>query len=150
MTRSLWIIAFAVSVVGCASHPDKRTAHALGIAGIRLEDSEKTVTARLGRPPRTSHLEDYIHTRYEYPGLSVGFAMDSVGEIESTDPRYCTEQGLCPGDSLATMRRLYGEPQTVNREEGPLLEYITPDCTCWYQFSAKAEKIEMVRIVCQP
>jgi hypothetical protein len=38
----------------------------------------------------------------------------------------------------------------VNREEGPLLEYITPDWTCWYQFSAKAEKIEMVRIVCQP
>lgn len=150
MTRTLWIIAFALSAVGCTSNPGTRAAHTLGIAGIRLEDSEKAVTATLGRPLRTSHPEDYIHTRYEYPGLSVGFAMESVGEIESTDPRYCTAQGLCPGDSLATMRRLYGEPQTVNREEGPLLEYITPDWTCWYQFSAKADKIEMVRIVCQP
>jgi len=124
--------------------------HSLGIGGIALNDTEAAVTTKLGAPLRKSEYADYIHTRYQYRGIRIGFAFDSVAEIESDDPLRCTDQGLCPGASVAKMKRIYGTPKIMSREHGVFLEYLPAEGNCWYQFSAVREQIRTVGIVCQP
>jgi hypothetical protein len=150
MKKLLLALIFILPALGCASKPGKPDAHSLGIGGITLDDSEKTVAAKLGEPAKKHEQADYIDMQYEYAQLTIGFASESVGEITSSNPRYCTDQGLCPGDPTSKMRRLYGALIETNREHGSFLEYYTAETTCWYQFSAKKTQIESVAIICQP
>ncbi len=122
----------------------------LGISGVLIGDSPTKVVARLGHPKSEEHPGDFVSIVYRYRGFSVGFDDRVVVDLESTTPAACTTEGLCPGDRVAKMKQLYGEPEVAKREFGTFYEYYTPDSTCWYQIASRSGRVSSVRVACQP
>jgi hypothetical protein len=122
----------------------------ISIAGVKVGDSPIQVQSRLGRPSKVVKESDYLDTHYEYSRLTVSFSEGVVAGLYSDKPQGCTPKGLCTGDSLEKMQRLYGNPNSANRETGRFYEYYGKDLFCWLQISAKGNSVKSIRVACQP
>jgi hypothetical protein len=120
------------------------------IAGVAIGDSPAQVKAKLGAPNATEDTQDYLSLHYHYPHVRVSFSGDVVAGLFTSSERGCTPKGLCPGDSLEKMRRLYGEPLKTDRETGRFYEYYGTELYCWFQIPDQGGKVLSITVACQP
>ncbi len=123
----------------------------LSLSGIAIGDTEASVLRRLGQPVRRIDTDDILNVRLDYVGLTVWLGEErSVGEVLSVSERHCTPSGVCPGMLLAEVKKKYGQPLAVFREDGAFIEYSSSRASCWLQFAAEEGRIASVRAECQP
>lgn len=123
----------------------------LSLGGVAIGDTEASVLRRLGQPMRRVETGDMLDMRLDYVGLTVWLGEErSVGEILSVSGQHCTPSGICPGMSLAQMKKKYGQPLAAFREDGAFMEYPGSGASCWLQFTVDEGRIMSVRAECQP
>ncbi len=122
----------------------------VSIAGVAIGDSPAQVRSKLGEPNTTEGIPDYLPLHYNYPNVRVSFDGDVVAGLFTRSASGCTPKGLCPGDSLDKMRRLYGEPLRTDRETGRFFEYYGVDLYCWLQIPDQGDKVLSIYVACQP
>lgn len=147
-----WVLALcmtATAVVGVSAAAESR-AERPGIGGVGIGDSEAAVREALGAPRRRIESADFIEVEYRYRRFTVGFSSATVAALDSTHPRRCTDEGLCPGDAVSRMWRLYPTLERVTRETGTFFEDTRGDGSCWYRFRVKGERVASVGVACQP
>jgi len=122
----------------------------VAIAGVAIGDSPAQVRSKLGEPSTTEDAPDYLSLHYNYQNVRVSFSGDVVAGLFTSSESGCTPKGLCPGDSLDKMRRLYGEPLTADREKGHFFEYYGIDLYCWLQIPIQGDNVLSINVACQP
>ena len=125
-------------------------AHDVAIGGVAIGYSPQQVRSKLGKPKTVEKSQDYLSFHYVYANVRVSFDEDVVAGLFTDSKKGCTPKGLCPGDSLNKMRRLYGEPILADRETGRFYEYYGIDLYCWFQIPAQGNKVSSIKVACQP
>ena len=93
------------------------------LGGLTEDTDSAAVRARLGKPDSVfveGHPFDVDAklVSWVYPRLTVFFfSMDHVVGIRTRDFRVATQRGLRVGDSVARLRRLYGEPTSSYHDD---------------------------------
>lgn len=122
----------------------------LALGGIALGQSEAAVVQALGSPTsRTGGDSDYLPVKLSYPGFTVLLDEQGVGGLISTDKRFCTPAGVCPGTSLAKAQRVYGSFWATEIVGGALVGYVYGD-GCWLEFELKSDMVQTVELACSP
>jgi hypothetical protein len=161
--RFAWLVGQALIVAGLSlpalgaepasgnKAPAPLRSAELAIGGVAIGDTASKVERTLGSPSSERYIGDYIDREYVYPHMVVGFGGRMVLALETSESTACTSRGLCPGDTLAKLRALYGEPVVADRETGRFLEIYTNDGgTCWFKITPDDERVERVAVVCMP
>jgi hypothetical protein len=125
-------------------------AHDVALGGIAIGDSPKQVRSKLGQPKAIEKSPDYLSLHYTYANVRVSFDDNVVTGLFTDSDKSCTPKGLCPGDSLDKMRKLYGEPLLTDRESGRFFEYYGIDVYCWFQIPDQGNKVSSIKVACQP
>lgn len=122
----------------------------LSLGGIVLGQSEVAVVQALGPPPsRTDGGADYLPTHLSYPGLTVLLDEQGVGGLVSSNRKFCTPAGACPGMPYAKVQRIYGPALVTQLVDGSPVGYVYGD-GCWLEFTQKAGKIQTIEVACSP
>lgn len=122
----------------------------LSLAGIVLGQSETSVVRALGEPKsRTYGDSDYLPVRLTYSGITVLLDEQGVGGLISTDKRFCTPAGVCPGISLAMAKQIYGPAWVTEMVEGSPVGYVHGD-GCWLEFSVESGMVQTIELACSP
>jgi hypothetical protein len=120
------------------------------LGGIALGQPEEAVIQALGSPiSRTVGDSDYLPIQLSYPGITVRLDEQGVGGIVSTDKRFCTPAGVCPGTPLVNAQRLYGPAWVSETTGGSPVGYVYGD-GCWLEFKLKSGKVQVVELACSP
>jgi hypothetical protein len=123
----------------------------LSLGGVAIGDTEASVLRRLGPRVRRIDAGDAPGIQLDYAGLTVWIGDERrVVELLSVSKRHCTPSGVCPGMSLAQVKKKYGQPLAVFREDGAFMEYPSSGSSCWLQFAVDEDRIMSVRMECQP
>ena len=122
----------------------------VSLGGIEVGDSIDAVNRKLGPPISRSEQPDYLNLHHHYKDLIVSFSDGTVAGLFTRSRNVCTPKGLCVGDSLEKMQRLYGQPLTSDRESGKVYEYYGKDLYCWLQIPAAGKRIKSIAVACQP
>lgn len=103
--------------------PSKVNKREFSIGGIRLGSREKFIYRKLGKPPRVVD-DGYSEIQLQYFGLTIFLDRDrtAIG-MKSTSDRYCTPAGVCPTLRFSEVRKIYGTPEEVNRDEGRFIQF---------------------------
>ena len=121
----------------------------LSLGGIALGDTEQVVVAKLGKAARITDTGENL--RLDYPGLTIWLGEEHrVGEVLSTSSAQCSPSGICPRQSLSSLKERFGPPQVADREDGRFMEYPSVQSSCWLQLAALQGIIVSVRAECQP
>ena len=138
------ILLFAFAAVTSSSGND------VALGGIALGQSEAAVVQVLGKPTsRTEIGSDYLPIKLSYPGITVMLDEQGVGGLISSDKRFCTPAGVCPGTSLAQAKRLYGSAWVTETVDGLPVGYVYGD-GCWLAFELKSGTVRAVELACSP
>ena len=122
----------------------------LSIGAIVLGQSEVSVVEVLGQPQsRTDGGSDYLPTNLSYPGFTVLLDEQGVGGIISTNKKFCTPAGACPGMSYAEVQRIYGSALATEFVDGSPVGYVYGD-GCWLEFTQTAGKVQTIEVACSP
>jgi len=122
----------------------------LSLGDIVLGQSEASVVRALGQPKsRTDRDSDYLPVRLTYPGITVLLDEQGVGGLISTDKRFCTPAGVCPGIPLATAKQIYGPAWVTEIVEGSPVGYVYGD-GCWLEFSLESGNVQTIELACSP
>ncbi len=131
------------------------------IAGVYIGMSEADVLKLLDEPEtRNNTSKDTVS--FIYSGLTVsliagGTSLDSpkvVWGIQASTPDHCFRQDICPGDTLAEIRKALGpaEIEAQTKDKPKRLFYLLPELeTCWlWVYTQDSLTASDVRLACQP
>jgi hypothetical protein len=144
----LAVLALFASACG---HQEIRLAPRLG--NISIGDTQAAVTELLGEPTRRIATGDAIGPRFEYSGFEVAFWDGGpVAHIRSTDAKYCTSSGVCPGTPFAqAVVRLGRSISEVDADpKDGRYDYAIDAESCWLEVMIVSKMIESLTIACQP
>lgn len=125
--------------------------HELAIGGVTLGQSEDSVVRSLGKPTsrRTAQATDYLPITLAYPGFTVELDEQGVGRVLSSNGRFCTPAGVCPGMRFAEAQRIYGPAMAVEQVDAAPKGYVFGD-GCWLAFVVRSDEIETIEVACTP
>ena len=144
---ALLLLLFSAAL---AARDGNVSARDVSLSGIEVGDTPAQVRQELGTPTSTEIQPDYLDLHYRYPQLTVSFNENTVAGLYTDNPASCTPRGLCPGDPISKMRRLYGEPVVADRETGRFYEYYGHDLFCWLKIPADTKTVASISVDCQP
>ncbi|WP_457095894.1 hypothetical protein [Lysobacter sp. P5_B9] len=122
----------------------------LSLGSIVLGQSEASVVELLGQPQsRTEGGSDYLPTKLSYPGFTVLLDEQGVGGLISTNGKFCTPAGACPGMAYAKVQRIYGAALVTELIKGSPVGYVYGE-GCWLEFTQKAGKVQTIEVACSP
>ncbi len=159
-----FFMSASLALIGCSDHQPIaiESADLHEISGIHIGMSEADILKLLGEPDsRNSPANDY--SSYIYPGLTVsliasGVRLDSpkvVWGVWARSQEHCLGRGICPNDSLVSVRAVLGAPTRIKsggRHYSSILIYVIPELeACWIEIFTKDDIIASdVRLTCQP
>ena len=131
--RALPLLAFLLLLCllreSLAQTPQPLAQDDFTLGGLAEDTDSAAVRARFGKPDSVfvdNHPFDVDAklVSWVYPRFTVFFfSMDHVVGIRTRDSRVATQRGLRVGDSVARLRRLYGEPTSSYHDD---IEYEDP------------------------
>lgn len=120
------------------------------LGGIALGEPETSLAQRLGPPvDREENDGDYLPLRLSYRGLVVQLDEQGVGGMISTDGRFCTPAGACPGMPYARVKAIYGAALVTETVNGATVGYVHGD-GCWLEFAQRAGRVSAIELACSP
>lgn len=139
--RKLLLLALAT-----ASTSDQE----LSLGTIVLGQLEASVVKVLGQPQsRTDVGSDYLPTKLSYPGFTVLLDEQGVGGLISTNKKFCTPAGACPGMPYVKVQRIYGSALATELVDGFPVGRVYGN-GCWLEFTQKAGKVQTIEVACSP
>ena len=144
LTISLLIV---IEVGAAASEPISPS-----LGPIALDMTRAEVERALGRPRRTIRTGDLLDPELRFPGIVVWLYGDTgrVGSVRSTDRRYCTMSGVCPGALAESASQALG-PRDGGHELGEGdNDYPVASETCWLRVHVTEGVVKTLEILCQP
>lgn len=154
MKRRNQILAICLAL-GAGARAEASDAQVLrsSLGSIALGDAPAIVKRKLGQPIETEETGDYLGSRWRYDGIDIYFHLDppvAVGQIESTSPRHCTANGVCPGQSLAAASAKLGSPMGGGSLKEGTNSYAVQGEACWLEVDVQHSLVSGLAIKCQP
>lgn len=124
----------------------------LSIAGIEIGQSKEKIIQKFGAPKSETYDEYVPSSMMFYNGLEISIYPDenTVSGFSSISSKYCTKAKLCPGDSVAKVKKIYGNSKIYNENNVFSMEYGAKGESCWFEFelnSAKS-KVNKISVLC--
>jgi hypothetical protein len=148
MRLQLALIALVFSSTALAASP--LGSNKLCIAGISPGNTLGNITDRFGRPIAQKRSVGFIVLHVQYDRLSFELDEDGlVANAETTNPKHCFNNWLCPGASLSTARTRLPDLAQPSSIGAPLIAYADGD-GCWLEITAPAQTITALAFKCHP
>jgi hypothetical protein len=122
------------------------------IGGIAIGAQRAELTRRLGKPVSVVKTGDALDPQLTYSGGMVVWMrpeIGGVGMIESRGPRYCTNTGVCPGDSVDRVRSRLGMPARELKMDDGAKQYSAVGEACWLEVVIAGGKVDSLALRCQ-
>ena len=112
--------------------------------GMNIDDMKVLI----GEANSDIQQDDFITHIFKYDELDIGFSDTYIQQVYSKNKKYCTEQGLCPGDSISKMKSIYTH---AKQTEDSIYEFYNISYSlCWYRIHSSESVIAAVEIKCAP
>lgn len=122
--------------------------HELSVGQIKPGMTIGDMKALIGEANSDIQQDDFITHIFKYDELDIGFSDAYIQWIYSKNKEYCTEQGLCPGDSISKMESIYTH---AKQTEDSVYEFHNISYSlCWYRIHSSESVIAAVEIKCAP
>jgi len=122
----------------------------LSLGGVVLGQSEVSVVEALGQPQsRIDGGSDYLPIKLTYPGFIVLLDEQGVGGMLSSNKKFCTPVGVCPGMSYDQAQRIYRSALSTQLVDGAPVGFMHGD-GCWLEFAQKGGKVQAIEVACAP
>jgi hypothetical protein len=145
-------IGLAVHLTPCVDASESKNLRP-SLGPVSLGDTRAGVQGKLGKPSKVEDIGDHLGSRWRYEGLDVYYYVDPpflVGQIETTNPLYCTASGVCPGQALAVASSKLGPPMGGGSLKEGTSSYAVDSVACWLEVEVQKSKVSMLAIKCQP
>lgn len=134
-------------LVGCVSVPVvSRTEVALN--GVTIGQEKQALIKMLGEPIDKVTLEGYHDLLFNYKNIDIYFYDEKVDEIYTDDSSVCTPLNVCPGNSLARLREIYGWSPLRQRNDQFVVTYLLAGSDCWLDFLISEGRISSINAKC--
>ncbi len=123
------------------------------IGPVALGDTRDAVLSKLGKPIRVVQIGDFLGSKWHYDGLDVYYYIRPpivVGQIEATNPHFCTENGVCPGEAVESANAKLGSPHGGGKLIAGENTFLVRSEACWLPVVVAQSKIKSLAIKCQP
>jgi len=145
----LAVIVLGLAVNANASEP--RATKAIG--GVSIGTSGMNVKKRLGEPTDVRHTGDALDPEWHYGEQLTIYFWDrgqQVAEIRSENPKACTDTGVCPGATIATLESKLGTPVGNRSISEGSNQYRSVEETCWPDVVVYQGRVSSIALKCQP
>jgi hypothetical protein len=134
-------------LIGCVSVPVvSKTEVALN--GVTIGQEKQAIIKLLGEPIYRITLEGYHDLLFKYKNIDIYFYDDKIDEIYTDDPSVCTPLNVCPGNSLARLREIYGWSPLRNKNDQFIATYLLAGSDCWLDFLISEGRVSSINAKC--